>query len=164
MTTVAKNRMNKFILLVFIPLSILGCSKNGETLLNAYECDKKSFSLLNEDYLNCSGSCKKITWEDEEDKSSKNIKLTIGITVDKEGSKVLHKIYKNKEIVQSEIFENCKIFDNKNWDCSSKESFMNTRNDKTLKMNNGIFINHWEKVYFYPKSIKEEVFYALCGK
>ena len=96
--------------------------------------------------------------------NSKNIKLTFGITVDKEGGKVLQKVYRNKEIVQSEIFENCKIFDNKNWDCSSKKSFMNTSNNKTVKMNNGIFIDHWEKVYFYPKSTKEEVVYALCGK
>lgn len=150
----------KSLIIIFSTL-LISCSKSDELILNAYECEKKEFFLNQEDYLNCSESCKKITLEDE---NSKNSKVTFGITVDKEGNKVLHRIYKNKEIMQSEVFGNCKIFDKKNWDCSSKESFMNTRTENNIKMNNGIFINHSERRYHTQKSTEVLVNYALCGK
>ena len=156
-------KLNRFILLSF-SLLLISCSKSDELILNAYECEKKEFFELREDYLNCSGSCKKITWDDEDDKKLRNTKFSYGLTTNKDSNSVLYKIYKNKDIVHSEVFENCKIFDKKNWDCSSKESFMNTRTENNIKMNNGILINHSERRYHSSKSTEVQINYALCGK
>ena len=153
----------KFCLTIFAIL-LASCSKSDELLLTAYQCERKEFLFIKEELLNCSGSCKKIIIDEEDDKNKKFSTVTFGFTVDKEGSKVLQKIYKNKEIVESVVFDNCKIFDKKNWDCSSKESFMNTRTEKNIKMNNGVFIDHSERLYHYPKSSEIRVNHALCGK
>ena len=65
----------KSLIIIFTAL-LISCSKSDELILNAYECEKKEFSLLQEDYLNCSGSCKQITLEDKDNKISKNSKIS----------------------------------------------------------------------------------------
>lgn len=156
--------MNNYLIFFVIIFLGSGCSKSDELFLTAYECEKKEFSLLSEDYLNCSGSCKKITWEDEDDKKLRDTKFSYGLTTNRDSKSVLYKIYKNKEIVHSEVFENCKIFDKKNWDCSTEKDIASiTLEEKNIKMNNGIFINHsqWKN---YSSMRDVQVFYAYCGK
>ena len=155
--------MNKYLFFFTIILSVGGCSKSDELMLTAYECERKEFSMLSEDYLNCSGSCKKITWEDEDDKKLRDTKFLYGFTTNKDSNSVLYKIYKNNDIVHSEVFENCKIFDKKNWDCSSKKKIADINSEENIKMNNGIFIKHsqWKN---YSTNRVANVFYAICGK
>ncbi len=157
------NLLYSFIFFALISF-VIGCSKNDEIMLAAYECEKKGFLSSNLDLLNCSGNCKKIALEDEDDKKLRDTKFTFGLTANKESSKVLYRIYKNKEVILSEVFENCKIFDIRNWDCSSEEKFMNTRTINNVKMNNGIFVNHQERRYFQSKSMEQDINYAFCGK
>ena len=153
--------MQKLLLLVFITLLSIGCTRNDEILLNVYGCEEKNISKDGLDLLNCTDRCKRYTFDEE------NTKLAFfGFTVDKEGSKVLHRTYVNKELGESTVYENCKIFDNKNWDCSSEEKSQGLYTINTIKMNKGIFINQQTIRYFIAKSmtIKEKVNFSVCGK
>jgi hypothetical protein len=71
------------------------------------------------DAMVCSGTCEK------------NEDLVMEHEVNEKKNSVLQKVYFKGELVQANIYEYCKIFDKKNWDCSTEgKSF-------SIQMNNG---------------------------
>jgi len=153
--------MQKLLITAFITLLSIGCTRNDEILLNVYECKEKNIPNVSLDLLNCTDTCKRFTFDVENTQFA-----FFGFTVDKDGSKVLHRTYVNKELGESTVYENCKIFDNKNWDCSSEKKSLGVDTINIIKMNKGIFMNLQTSKYFIAKSmlIKEEVNVSVCGK
>lgn len=71
------------------------------------------------DAMVCSGTCEK------------NEGLVMEHEVNEKKNSVLQKVYFKGDLVQANIYEYCKIFDKKNWDCSTEgKSF-------SIQMNNG---------------------------
>ena len=54
---------------------------------------------------------------------------------------ILYKIFTDGNFSGSGINENCKIFDEKNWDCSSSIILSNYRDEMMNRMTNGIYSN-----------------------
>jgi hypothetical protein len=66
-------------------------------------------------------------------------KSTIEFEVNKEKNMILYKIYNDGNFSGSGVKENCKIFDGKNWDCSSSTFLSNYSNEMMDRMTNGIY-------------------------
>lgn len=104
---------------IFLTLFIVSNYAYSEKLLNIYEDCKNN--------VNCSDGCKKSP-------------LKIQFLVDKNQRIVKSITTGNGQIISSRIFENCKIFDSNNFDCSS--SIANKAFFEHV-MTNGIYSEHW---------------------
>jgi len=78
--------------------------------------------------------------------------MNLSFLVDKYQKSVLKKLYLEGKIIDSTTFQNCKIFNEQNWDCSTREkldfknqSLVHTNEDK---MTDGIYIStHTSNMY-----------------
>ena len=133
--------MKKFTL-TFILLLLSSCSSDTKEL-EYYKCNDV---FLTESCINCT--------------REKDIYLSI--IVDKEQSRVMTRMFARDVSGTSIIYDNCKIFNNNNWDCSTVNKFPNSTVFNNIKMNNGIFSN-------VVKIIGNEFFeerssYGYCAK
>ncbi len=99
-----------------------------EKKLNFYECDNQ-FQISS-----CTSGCKK------------DNKLKFEFIVDKNNSRVMQKIYSGSDVLNSVVFESCKIFDSKNWDCSAESTFYGISDTFHRKMNNGIYSSYHAQI------------------
>ena len=147
-------------LLITIALIGISCSKNEEIILDIYNCNfnpKNSYSNEMKSFLNCSDPCKKYSKKMD---SGEFVKITQGFIVNNIDKTVLEKIYRNDKIMDSNIYENCKIFNNENWDCSYVSTDSNTYEQVFRKMNNKIYSS------YNIKRVRgeENISIGLCAK
>jgi hypothetical protein len=112
--------------IALLVLIVFSCTSNAyanwfSNKLSVYEC-KSEYEATS-----CSSKCKK------------DAELKLEFLVDKKNSRVMTKWYMDKKISNSGVSENCKIFNDKNWDCTSEHTFGNRSDTYINKMNNGIF-------------------------
>ena len=120
---------------IFVLLSILFITACGEDKKTAYECiPKDSANSCNKDCTN-----------------SADINIQYSFMPNKEKNIVLKKIFLDGKIVTSNVLENCKIFDDKNWDWSSTTNIEYLISENIEKMNDGIYTR-------YPKLIDTKNF------
>ena len=84
--------------------------------------------------------------------------------INKNEKNVMQKIYFNDEMAGSLLHENCKIFNDSNWDCSSITELTAINYSSEIKMVDGIFSNsssHREYGTFNDRS-KDEI--GFCAK
>ena len=62
----------------------------------------------------------------------------------------------------STIYDNCKIFNNTNWDCSSVSIFPNSTVTVSKKMTNGIFSS--TRSIIGNELFEERSWYGFCAK
>jgi hypothetical protein len=84
-------------------------------------------------------------------------KLTVSFIVDKEKNIVMRKVFANGNFQTSLTLQNCRIFDDKNWDCSESKSFVNAEIVTTEKMTNGVYA-------YALQNLKNGYFSGACGK
>ena len=83
--------------------------------------------------------------------------------VNKDDKTVMHKTYIKSEMMGSYLYENCKIFDKKNWDCSSTSNLFVIYSQR-IKMIDGVFSEsstHREYDTFVDRSKDEK---GTCAK
>ncbi len=140
--------MMKFLIFSFLLLNSFSSYANFfEKKLYVYECPKNLYST-------CNDGCKKSD-------------LQVSFLINKKDNTVMIKSY-YKGSTNSSVYENCKIFNDKNWDCSSTLEFVS--DDRRVisnyirKMNDGIFLNISYTDIFLSKSKKTEVDISSCAK
>ena len=106
------------ILIVFICLFISSC---GEKKYTNFSCKYK------EDANACSDSC---VGDDD---------YKFSFMINKENRSVMIKYYEKDKIYRSSLLENCKIFDEKNWDCSEDNVYSDRIHYRIKKMTSGIY-------------------------
>jgi hypothetical protein len=150
----------QWILLITIALIVISCSKNEEIILESYRCNfnpKNSYSDEMKSFLNCSDPCNKFSKQMD---SGEFVKITQGFIINNVDKTVLEKIYRNNKVMDSTVYENCKIFNNENWDCSYVSTDSNIYEQVFRKMNNKIFSS------YNIKRVKgeENISIGLCAK
>jgi hypothetical protein len=93
-----------------------------EKKLSSYSCPTES------DATACSSKCSKLI----------NPSYQEVFSIDKKNKTVLRKSFEDEKYVESVILENCKVFDDNNWDCSSYAEYTSGTHMHTYKMGNGI--------------------------
>lgn len=104
-------------------------------------------------------SCKNITAIESCSKNCSFVpeKITVEFIVNKEKNIVMRKTFVDGDFKNSLTFQNCRIFDEKNWDCSESQSYSNAEIVKTEKMTNGIYATAIQ-------NIKNSFFDGGCAK
>ena len=105
--------------------SLISCTRNER--LDAYECSS-AFAANS-----CANECKKIPDYQYE------------FMVNKSNNTILQIYYYQGKQAQSSTSKSCTIFDEKNWDCSSKDSVAHISFNSTEKMVNGIYTQYSEQ-------------------
>jgi len=139
--------MMKFLIFTFLLLNSFSSYANFfEKKLYIYECPKNK-------YATCNDGCKKSD-------------LQVSFLLNKKENTVLLKSY-FKGNTNSTIFDNCKIFNDKNWDCSSKNEFFskdrNVISHYIRKMNDGIFTSIGYTDIF-TKNLETIVDSSVCAR
>jgi hypothetical protein len=103
-------------------------------LLLMFAVDSKASQLQ---YL----SCKNITAIESCSRNCFTVteKISIDFIINKEKNIVMRKTFVDGDFKTSLTLQNCRIFDEKNWDCSESQSYSNAEIVKTEKMTNGIY-------------------------
>ena len=154
--------LNKFILLSF-SLLLISCSKSNEIILDAYSCLDKPKNTYSDEFtkfMSCSNSCKKMTRTNED---GEKISIKLGYITNVNDKTVLEKTYRNNVVLNSEVYKNCTIFNNENWDCSHEISFRNLYDQYFTKMNNKVFVSYSIKKTYGVNNI-EELQIGHCAK
>jgi hypothetical protein len=133
--------MKKFTF-TFILLLLSSCSSD-EKELGYYKCKD---ALLTESCINCT--------------REKDIYLSI--IVDKQQSRVMTRMFTGDVSGTSIIYDNCKIFNNNNWDCSTVNKFPNSTAFNYIKMNNGIYSDVGKIIG--NEFFEERSSYGYCAK
>jgi hypothetical protein len=109
----------------FINLCLLLCilSACGEKKLTLYQCTSKGFAE------SCTKTCEQ------------NEKMKYVFLINKNEKNVMQKIYLNNEMQGSLLHENCKIFNDSNWDCSTEKKWEEVSYENNIKMVDGVFSN-----------------------
>ena len=134
----------KFLDIILVVFLVVGCNNNS--YLDAYDCDSStSFSV-------CKGKCKL------------NDDIKLSFKTNKEDRKVMMIVYERetKKTTGSIVIDNCTIFDEKNWSCSSTREDKNNAYLSTDKMTNGIFAS--EKNYVNLTSLKNASSQIMCAE
>ena len=140
---ISKKGFSKLINLCFLVFVLTAC---GETKLTVYQCTDKGFTE------SCTKTCEK------------NEKMKYAFLTNKSEKNVMQKIYFNDEMAGSLLHENCKIFNDSNWDCSSSTELTAINYSNNIKMIDGIFSDsstHRENGTFIDRSKDEK---GLCAK
>jgi len=140
---ILKNDISKFINLCILVCILSAC---GEKKLTLYQCTSKGFAE------SCTKTCEK------------NEKMKYTFLINKSEKNVMQKIYFNDEMAGSILHENCKIFNDSNWDCSNSTELTAINYTNNIKMIDGIFSNsstHREHGTFIDRSKDEK---GLCAK
>jgi hypothetical protein len=125
-------------------LSLIGCDSSKKYQI--YHCDKELAK-------SCTDGCE----------ISKGAKIQFKVS--KESSSVMEIFFIDGEQKAASTTENCKIFDDKNWDCSSKDSTLPwVVIQRAELMANGIYTNYTE--YIDKKTYKDRLSdqKATCAK
>ena len=72
--------------------------------------------------------------------------IEIDFLLNKKDKTVLKRIYYEGTITSSKVEENCKIFDEKNWDCSNDRGVGRLLFESKVKMINGIYYQTWKTI------------------
>jgi hypothetical protein len=97
--------------------------------LSFYECNNQI------EMTSCSSKCKK------------DSEIKFEFLVDKKNSRVMNKSYLNAKLTDSFLYENCKIFNDKNWDCTSEYSLGKKSITHITKMNDGVFSAYSRSIF-----------------
>ena len=138
--------MNKYhlnnLIIFLICLITISCG-NNENKLEYFKCESK---FTPESCTNCT--------------REKDIYLSF--IVDKQQSRVMERMFTNELNGISTIYDNCKIFNNTNWDCSSVSIFPNSTVTDSKKMTNGIFSS--TRSIIGNELFEERSWYGFCAK
>jgi len=139
---------SKLLLITFLLLNSLSVYAGFfDKKLTVYDCKKNQYST-------CKDGC---------DKTGSQFEFLIN----KKDNTVMLKSH-HKGNITSRVFENCKIFNDKNWDCSSKDEVsINNRLVTTNfvnKMNDGIYLDISVMKIFSNSSLKTDVWSSYCAK
>ena len=134
----------KFLNIIFLVFLIVGCNNNS--YLDAYDCDSSTSVSV------CKGKCK----------LKDDIKLSF--KTNKEDRKVMMIVYERdtKKTTGSIVIDNCTVFDDKNWSCSSTSDGKKNAYLSTDKMTNGIFAS--EKNYVNLISLENVSSQLMCAE
>jgi hypothetical protein len=133
--------MNKLITFI-VCLMIISCG-NNEKKLEYFKCENK---FAPESCINCT--------------REKDIYLSF--IADKQNSRVMERMFTSDVNGISTIYDNCKIFNNENWDCSSVSIFPNSTVTDSKKMTNGIFSS--TRSIIGNELFEERSWYGFCAK
>ena len=89
----------------------------------------KQFKVYSCDFIRDAESCSKNCRFDPE--------LAYEFMVEKNNKIVLKKVFEKGQYIGSRTYDNCRIFDETNWDCSKVEGISRI----TQKMTNGIYVD-----------------------
>ncbi len=106
----------KQIIIVLLVTFICACGGNKVTVYSCLDATSAE---------SCSDKCTK----------PESFNLSYSFITDKDSKSVMMVAYKGSEQIGSVTSENCKIFSNENWDCSTYMPY----GSNTYKMTNGIF-------------------------
>lgn len=139
---------NLFIILIFT--HTIANADWFSNKLNQYTC-KNEYEIYA-----CSKNCKKESNYQSE------------FLVDKKNARVLRKDFENNQPFGSVTYDTCKIFDNKNWDCtetSSSDVPAGILSGTYIsKMDNGIFYSHLTSKIISSKGVKTISNHYSCAK
>ena len=130
----------KFLTILSISSLVLFVHESNASQLRYLSC--KNIASIESCSRNCSISTEKIT---------------VDFIVNKEKSIVMRKTFVDDDFKHSFTLQNCRIFDEKNWDCSESQSYSNAEIVKTEKMTNGIYATGLQ-------NLKNNFFIAGCAK
>ncbi len=130
--------------IIIILFALLGAASCGESRLSSYKCESEF------DVDSCASGC------------NKNDGNQMSFLVEPNHGTVMIKAYDdNNEIYFSEFLSNCKIVNDKNWDCSTIEegNYVDFQSEK--KMADGIYS---ELLYYWERSEKKFLTNPSCAK
>ena len=137
------NCIQKFINLCLLIFLLSAC---GEKKLTLYQCPDKGFAE------SCTKTCEK------------NEKVKYAFLINGSEKNVMQKIYFKDAMEGSILHENCKIFNDANWDCSTTTELTAINYSHKIKMVDGVFSDvsiHREHKTFIDRSKDEK---GLCAK
>lgn len=138
------NYINYFILGILMFHILTGCEKSER--LDLYYCPDLDLATK------CESECA----------ISKNMKLSS--IVNKQEKSVLVIFYESGKQVGSNIYTECTIFDEKNWDCSNDEKSNHMIRKNMKRMVNGVYTGHIKLINLETLKSVSETGNAVCGK